>query len=67
MSDDLRAAQVKLVDALLESRVLDGFDAKGMHATSKNLARKRKKNTHHERNHRRHDWLMRLRSWWVFP
>ena len=63
MSDDLRAAQAKLVDALLERRALDGFDANGMRATSKILARKRKKNPHHERSHRPHDWLMRLRSW----
>lgn len=64
MSDDLRAAQAKLVDALLERQVLDGFDADGMRATSTILARKRKKSAAHERGHQAH-WLLRLRSWWA--
>jgi hypothetical protein len=64
MSDDLGAAQAKLVDALLARRVLDGFDMDGMRATSNILARKRRQSANHERSHRPRSWLTRLRSWW---
>ena len=42
MSDELRAAQAKLVASLLEDRVPDGFEAKGIRATAAVLRRKRR-------------------------
>jgi hypothetical protein len=65
MSDELAGAQAKLVEALLERRVPDGFDATGSQATAAILARKRKKLAAHERNHQPTGWLNRLRSWWT--
>ena len=49
MSDDLRAAQAELVASLLNDRVPDGFDAKGVHATAAVLRRKRRKITNDNR------------------
>ena len=42
MSDNLRVAQAELVASLLEGRVPDGFDAKGIDATAAVLRRKRR-------------------------
>ena len=64
MSDDLATAQARLVDALLEQRVPEGFEARGTRATARILMRKRRKRENHERNHPPRTWLARLRSWW---
>jgi len=43
VSDNLRVAQAELVASLLEGRVPDGFDAKGIDATAAVLRRKRRR------------------------
>ena len=65
MSDDLRAAQAKLVASLLDDRVPDGFEAKGIRATAAMLRRKRRRRDPRPLETRGLVMVIdRLKEWW---
>jgi hypothetical protein len=64
MSDELRAAQAKLVASLLDDRVPDGFEAKGIHATAAVLRRKRRTRDRATERSRFVRVIDRLKEWW---
>jgi len=67
MSRSLADAQARLVQALRENRVPEGFDAKGIHATAAVLESKQRKHaTRHAATARVPAWRQlwrRVRAW----